>query len=152
MRLSQVERKFIRRSMVRSRKLLARVAVMSEMILYDESAWIMFYNTIHKSGVLGALLDTGDTASASTARSALAAAKVANSLAEKKSRKKWLKTLQSPTAPEVVTPKRTGVCYWCGQKGHYGRECAQKLKGDPPTPGSKAAKQKAAKLKLKKKK
>ena len=77
-RLSQSERKRVKRSLVRSGKLLARVAVMGNMILYTEEAWQAFYSTLHSSGVLGALLDTGETASAATAKKALAAAKAAN--------------------------------------------------------------------------
>ena len=137
-RLSQSERKRVRRSLVRSRKLLARVAVMANMILYHESAWTEFYHALHSSGVLGALLDTGETASTATARKALAAARAANN-----------KARSLALRPGAMAKNKH--CYWCHKLGHYGRNCPSKKKGEPPSPGSKAHKDREKK-KLKKKK
>jgi hypothetical protein len=145
-RLSQSERKRVRRSLVRSRKLLARVAVMANMILYDESAWTEFYHTLHSSGVLGALLDTGETASTATARKALAAARAANNKVRSLAYKSGAMGKKGSSGKKVAQH-----CYWCNKLGHYGRNCPGKKKGEPPTPDSKAGKDRAKKKAKKKK-
>ena len=122
---------------------------MSDLILYDEAAWLAFYNTLHSSGVLGALLDTGETASAATARKALAAAKVANNrmrLVNKSSTAR--RAMGAGTSGGKGQAKRR--CYWCNKTGHYGRNCPDKKTGVPPSPDSKAGKEKQKKGKKKK--
>ena len=150
-RLSQQQRKKLRKSLGRSRKLLARVAVMGNMIMYDESAWLAFYRTLHSSGVLGALLDTGETASAATAKKALAVAALANKNVASRDNFNGVSGRRLAARRRKIGVQKKIMCYWCTSLGHYGRECPSKKKGEPPAPGSKVAKERAKKASKKKK-
>ena len=121
------------------------------MVLYSEEAWQAFYSTLHSSGVLGALLDTGETASAATAKKALAAAKAANRKVTSGSKKKMGFKAGAHGSGKQNPGHANRICYYCTSTLHYGRHCPLKKKGEPPTADSKAGKAKANKKAKKKK-
>ena len=94
-----------------------------------------------------ALLRAGETASTATARKALAAARAANNKVKSLAHRSGAMARKGGGGKKVA-PQH---CYWCNKVGHYGRNCPDKKKGEPPTPDSKAGKDRAKKKAKKKK-